>query len=366
MLTDVIAVAAPMIRSTAMHLFRSAAAIALLSLLSLLPGLAHADAVTLALSNQVPLGKKPSITIVAQEAVSAITLDIKRLDDNKTFHVKAGPLAVGGQAVLAIGDGKSGRARWEGHLSVRAASGESGSEVNFVSNTGSVGGGLKVGYDRAHLDLEHGKLEFTLSRAAQSASLIVVTDDGTATAQVNQSLAGEKPGKWIAITFPPATRPVLRLELTVKTVDGDSVMVKLVPWSISIPHEEVVFASGDATVQPSEEKKLDASYQKIVDAVDQVRRQEPNLDVRVFVAGHTDTVGTSADNRKLSQARARSIAKWFHDRGLPLPLYYAGFGEDQLRVKTADNVDEARNRRADYVVGVEEPAFGRGHFVELK
>jgi hypothetical protein len=35
-------------------------------------------------------------------------------------------------------------------------------------------------------------------------------------------------------------------------------------------------------------------------------------------------------------------------------------------VKTADNVDEARNRRADYVVGVEEPAFGRGHFVELK
>ncbi len=329
--------------------------------------LALADPVTLALAHQVPAGKRPTIIVVATEAVSSVVLDIKRLDDNKTFHYKAGPLKNGERTVFSVGDGKSGRARWQGHLSVSAASGATGSEVSFESNTGSVGGGLKIGYDRAHLDLEHGKLEFTLSRPAQDAQLVVVTDDGVAAAPVTLSLATEKPGKWIAISFPPpGEKTVLRLELTVRTAEGDSVHVKLVPWSVSIPHEEVVFASGDATVQPSEEKKLDASYQKIVDAVDHVRRHEPELDVRVFVAGHTDTVGGSADNRKLSQARARAIGKWFHDRGLPLPVYYAGFGEDQLRVKTADNVDEARNRRADYVVGVEEPAFGRGHFVELK
>jgi hypothetical protein len=49
-----------------------------------------------------------------------------------------------------------------------------------------------------------------------------------------------------------------------------------------------------------------------------------------------------------------------------MPLYYAGFGEDQLKVKTPDNTDEARNRRADYVIGVEEPAAGRGHYTVLK
>jgi outer membrane protein OmpA-like peptidoglycan-associated protein len=349
-----------------MRLSRRSLAVTTLVVVLGAASIASADPVTLALANQVPAGKRPSITVIATEAVSAVVLDIKRLDDNKSFHYKAGPLKNGDHAVLSIGDGKSGRARWQGHLSVRAASGESGSEVSFVSNTGSAGGGLKIGYDRAHLDLEHGKLEFTISRPAQDASLVVVTDDGVAAAPVTLALAAEKPGKWIAISFPPPANAVLRLELTVRTAEGDSVVVKLVPWSVSIPHEEVVFASGDATIQPSEEKKLDASYQKIVDAVDHVRRQAPELDVRVFVAGHTDTVGGSADNRKLSQARARAIAKWFHDRGLPLPLYYAGFGEDQLRVKTADNVDEARNRRADYVVGVEEPAFGRGHFVELK
>jgi hypothetical protein len=76
--------------------------------------------------------------------------------------------------------------------------------------------------------------------------------------------------------------------------------------------------------------------------------------------GHTDTVGSAADNRKLSLARARAIAAWYHERGLPLPLAYAGFGEDALKVKTPDNTDEAANRRADYIVGVEEPLVARG------
>ena len=155
-----------------------------------------------------------------------------------------------------------------------------------------------------------------------------------------------------------------------RLLDADHVVgaavARLVPWSVSIPHEEVIFPSGDATVQPSEEKKLDASYQKITDVVDKVRRHEPGMDVRVYVAGHTDTVGGTDDNRKLSQARARAIATWFRERGLPMPMYYAGFGEDQPRVKTADNTDEARNRRADYVVGVEEPASGRGRYIVLK
>jgi outer membrane protein OmpA-like peptidoglycan-associated protein len=327
---------------------------------------AQADAVSLSLQNQVPSGKRPTITVVAQEAVSSIQLDITRLDDHRTFHVKAGPLPAGEKTELAVGDGKSGRARWQGHLAVHAASGESGSQVTFESNTGAAGGGLQVGYDRAHLDLEHGRLEFTISRPAASAELEVLSDDGTALPKTTISIEGQKPGAWIPITWTPSAPPVLRLELTIYTAGGDRVLVKLLPWSVSIAHEEVIFPTGNADVQPSEEKKLDASYGKIVDAVDRVRRFEPQLDVRVYIAGHTDTVGSSADNRKLSQARARSIAKWFRDRGLPLPVYYAGFGEDRPRVPTADNVDEARNRRADYVVGVEEPAFGRGKFVELK
>ncbi len=106
--------------------------------------------------------------------------------------------------------------------------------------------------------------------------------------------------------------------------------------------------------------KLDASYQKIIDAVELARRADPSLPVKLFIAGHTDTVGSTAENRKLSLERARAIATWFHERGLPLPVAYAGFGEEALKVKTADNTDEPRNRRADYIVGVEEPQVRKG------
>jgi outer membrane protein OmpA-like peptidoglycan-associated protein len=330
------------------------------------PGVARAEPVALSLQNQVPAGKKPTITIVAKEAVTAIQLDIERLDDKKTFHHKAGPLAVGAQTILQIGDGKSGRARWKGRLIIRAASGETSTEVTFESNAGGAASGMKIGYDRAHLDLEGGKLEFTINQPAKSAELAVIGDDGAEQARVEKSLQGERPGQWIAITWKPAARPVLRLELRVANDAGDAVIARLVPWSVSIAHEEVIFPSGSAQIPAGEAPKLDASYQKIVDAVDKVRKHEPKLDVRVYVAGHTDTVGGSDDNRKLSAARAKAIAAWYRDRGLPLPLYFAGFGEDQPKVKTGDNVDEARNRRADYVVGVEEPANGRGRFVLLR
>src|SRR5205823_10040192 len=157
-----------------------------------------------------------------------------------------------------------------------------------------------------------------------------------------------------------SARPVLRLELRATAADGPAATAKLIPWSVKIPHEEVVFDTGQSAVKPSEEAKLDASYQKIVDAVASVRKAEPSLPVKLFIAGHTDTVGGPDDNRRLSLDRARAIANWFHDRGLPLPIAYAGFGEDAPKVKTPDNTDEAQNRRADYIVGVEEPLVARG------
>jgi len=334
--------------------------------LSIGAGSASASPVEIALSNSVPAGRKPSITLTAKEPVSSVSLDIERQEDHKSWKLKAGPLKAGERAELAIGDGKAGRAHWKGRLVVRAASGEVSNEVSFESNVGAAGAGLRITYDRAHLDLEHGRLEFQVSRPPAKAELAVIGEDGKEQSSAEQSLAGQRPGAWLAIAWKPTAVPVLRLELKVTAESGDVVNVRLVPWSVAIQHEEVIFPSGESTIPATEEKKLDASYQKISDAVDKVRKHEPGLDVRVYVAGHTDTVGGGEDNRRLSQARARAIAAWFRDRGLPMPLYYAGFGEDQPRIKTPDSTDEARNRRADYVVGVEEPASGRGRYAVLK
>jgi outer membrane protein OmpA-like peptidoglycan-associated protein len=77
----------------------------------------------------------------------------------------------------------------------------------------------------------------------------------------------------------------------------------------------------------------------------------------LFIAGHTDTVGSAGSNLKLSHERARSIASWFRKRGVRLPISYEGFGETSLAVKTADNVDEIKNRRADYVLSDGPPTY---------
>ena len=152
----------------------------------------------------------------------------------------------------------------------------------------------------------------------------------------------------------------MTLELRVTAADGARAGVRLVPWSIHVPHKEVVFESGKADIRPSEEPKLDAAYQRIADEVGRARKAVPDVPVKLFIAGYTDTVGTDADNRKLSLARAKAIATWFRDRGLPLPIAYAGFGEEVLRVKTPDETDNEANRRADYIVGFEEPLIARG------
>ena len=55
--------------------------------------------------------------------------------------------------------------------------------------------------------------------------------------------------------------------------------------------------------------------------------------------------------------RARSIAAWFRKRGVKIPISYEGFGETSLAVKTADSVDEIRNRRVDYVLSDGPPVY---------
>ena len=73
------------------------------------------------------------------------------------------------------------------------------------------------------------------------------------------------------------------------------------------------------------------------------------------VIGYTDTVGVRVGNQLLSLNRAYEIAKYFRQHGVTVPIRYTGFGEDVLAVQTPDETDEVRNRRARYVLAVENP-----------
>ena len=81
--------------------------------------------------------------------------------------------------------------------------------------------------------------------------------------------------------------------------------------------------------------------------------------INLYVGGYTDTVGDKTMNLALSDQRATAIAIWFKDKGFPGEIYAQGFGERGLAVQTPDEVDEARNRRAVYILAAEAPPTSR-------
>jgi hypothetical protein len=78
---------------------------------------------------------------------------------------------------------------------------------------------------------------------------------------------------------------------------------------------------------------------------------------QVTVTGYTDTSGSAAHNLELSQRRAEVVADELVREGVPATdIVTIGRGEEDLRVPTADGVREARNRRAEIIVGPPPPA----------
>jgi OmpA family len=82
---------------------------------------------------------------------------------------------------------------------------------------------------------------------------------------------------------------------------------------------------------------------------------------QITVTGYTDTSGSAAHNLELSERRAEVVAEELVREGVPATnIVTIGRGEEDLRVPTADGVREARNRRAEIIVGPPPPAAGVG------
>lgn len=148
------------------------------------------------------------------------------------------------------------------------------------------------------------------------------------------------------------TEEVLQIVVTVKDEAGLMAELVLSPWYYAIPHEDVVFASGSAVVTATEAPKLEQTWATVREVLDKYGRI---VKIKLYVAGYTDTVGTSASNLELSRRRAQAIAQWFTRRGFPGEVYWQGFGEEVLAVPTPDETDALPNRRALYLLAAERP-----------
>jgi outer membrane protein OmpA-like peptidoglycan-associated protein len=208
---------------------------------------------------------------------------------------------------------------------------------------------LHISYDADHLDLDHHVLQFKPSRSITAAELVVLGEDGSELDRTSATYDKPAPGAWLDIRWNQRDNArVMKLRLHASAADGAGVVLELTPWSVTIDHQDVNFATDSSTIDDAEAPKLDASLAKIADVVKTSGRF---IKMTLYIAGHTDTVGPAAKNRKLSIARALAIATYFRKKGLTIPIAAAGFGEDVPKVKTQDETDEPANRRADYVLG---------------
>lgn len=219
---------------------------------------------------------------------------------------------------------------------------------------------LQIDLDRSKVDLAQHRLELKLSRDAAKVTIKVVGDSGTVLADQVHEFGGQRAGTPLIITWAPSREePVAKIELFAYDTEGYYKGVALTPWSVTIPHEDVTFATGSSQIEAAERPKLESSYAKISAAL---AKHESLGRVTLYVAGHTDSVGTESSNLRLSQQRALAIATWFRKRGLKINVAYEGFGETSLLVKTPDEVDEARNRRVDYILSLDDPTFKTSGF----
>jgi outer membrane protein OmpA-like peptidoglycan-associated protein len=228
--------------------------------------------------------------------------------------------------------------------------------------------GLKLSISKKDVDLANRTLYFRINRPADSAEIKVYSTEGRLLVERTKLYDGARPGTRLSITWPELLgqdSENFRIELKVTDVDEYWIGWEVIRFYLEIPHEEVVFETAKWDIRPSEAPKLDDALKILIPAI---KKHGKLMDCKLYVAGHTDTVGSLADNRELSNRRARSIANYFASHGVQgIPIMARGFGEELLAVETGDNVAEARNRRALYILATFPPEMsGPGSWQKVK
>lgn len=101
------------------------------------------------------------------------------------------------------------------------------------------------------------------------------------------------------------------------------------------------FDQGTVKLVPESARVLSALREEIS------ARSGPEIEV----IGHTDTVGSEADNDRLSTRRADEVMNWLVGQGFDRSQMSAvGRGERELREATANDVSSAANRRVEVIV----------------
>jgi outer membrane protein OmpA-like peptidoglycan-associated protein len=314
---------------------------------------ADTDRLGLRLKNKVSGKTMPALVLKPTEKVRRVKIKLTRSGDNKVIRLQATNLAAGVKKELEVRQ-EYGKVRYVAEFEVKWAKGEDSKfTMKFAMERTKK---LELDLDPEDVDLDKRTMSFKLSNDAKKAELIFYGKDGKKMKMFTKKYNGKKAGTKLTFKWKDPGGDFAYMDLKVYDTAGFWKGVRLTPFSISIPHERIEFDSGKWNIKKSEEPKLKKALKHIKAELAKLKKHGTKLPLRFYIAGYTDTVGSKASNRTLSNNRARSIASWFRRNGLHLPVYYQGFGEEVLAVDTPDETDEPRNRRAIFVLATQMPA----------
>lgn len=310
-----------------------------------------ASLIGLRVRGNVEHGKqKPAVILVPEEDATHVVVSLER-EDGKKLDLRAGTVKAGREVVLEF-DQPAGahsykavvRGRWK-----------RGKDIAFGFDfTATSLAPLFLDVTKKDVDLENARMRVKLSRDPGKVELEVIGDGGKVLDRVETEVRAAA-GEPFDVSWKKTTATIEKISVRVHDRHGFWAGVDVLPFNIHIPHDEVEFEFGKADVRASEESKLTATLAQLRDALEKHGRE---IEIQLYIAGYTDTVGSPSANIELSDRRAKAIAGWFRGKGITIPIFYQGFGESALAVETPDDTPEARNRRALYILSAGLPIQG--------
>jgi outer membrane protein OmpA-like peptidoglycan-associated protein len=289
----------------------------------------------------------PSLMLQATDPVDSGTVHFKR-SDGKSFSRDLGSMKRNETKTFSLKQ-PAGTFSYKVKIKATGSAADEDLDMNLEFDATLVAP-LKLSIDPDSVQVSEGKAPLISNRPIDRIDVEVYDSNGKKLHAGTQKVGGKK-GR-IVVKW-PASDDVGGIRIKAHDVDDFWSSVLLEPFWVEIPHDKIIFNFGKATWDDSEEPKLKKTLADIREAMKE--HAGKGLQMQLYIAGYTDTVGSKAENMKLSTSRARAIAGWFQKNGLDIPIYYQGFGESVLEVQTPDETEEEKNRRAVYILGNARP-----------
>ncbi|MGM0557219.1 MAG: OmpA family protein [Myxococcota bacterium] len=287
----------------------------------------------------------PTFKLNATGSIDGGTITFER-SDGKTFKKSIEGLSPGQTQTFVLKQ-PEGKFSYTAKIEAKGSGQTVSSDVEFTAVRVPE---LELDVDPDKVRIGKGQIPIKTNRPLDRIEYEVYDEDGKKVRSGTRSM-GNKYGT-VMFEYKPVEN-VGAISMVAYDVDGFWRGIKLEPFWVKIPHKEVIFEFGKATWDDDQEPKLEASLEDIREAME--KHRDKGLQMQLYIAGYTDTVGSKSANMKLSASRAKAIARWFRKNGLEIPVYYQGFGESALAVETPDETKEEKNRRVIYILGNARP-----------